>query len=716
MAESGDLFRRIRGRDGFATVAHDLFSTTPNPSPCSYSGSAKRLRIGDAIPAAVVAEEDRHDLVDSLSEEILFLILDRLESDPLDKKSFSLVCRSFYAAESRHRRALTPLRSDLLPAALARYPLASRLDLSLCPRITDAALASVSGALRSSLRSIDLSRSRGFSQAGIGNLAVNCAALVEINLSNATDLSDAAAAAIGRSRNLERLWLARCKMVTDMGIGCIAVGCQKLRLLCLKWCLGISDLGVGLVAVKCKRLRSLDLSFMPITKKCLPAVLQLPDLEDLALVGCLSIDDEGLLSLKQECKSLQVLDMSNCQHVSHAAFSSVLNKAPGLRQMSLAYNCLVTHSLASSLQKLSKLRCIRLDGSEVTTAGLGTIANSCKSLRELSLSKCSGVTDEGLSSIVMKHKGLVKLDVTCCRNITDFSLASITSSCNSLTSLRMESCTLVSKEGLRLIGQHCHLLEELDLTDNDLDDEGLRAISGCQKLCILKIGICLKIRDEGLIHVAKSCSKLQEIDLYRSIGITDTGVMAIARGFPLLQTINLAYCTGITDDSLRSLSKCSNLYTLEIRGCPQVSSLGLATIAVGCQKLTNLDIKKCYHVNDAGILFLACFSQNLRQINLSYCSVTDVGLLALASVSCLQNMTILHLGRLTPSGLAAALLACGGLTKVKLHSSFKPLVPKPLLKHIEARGCVFQWRDKPFQVELEPSEVWKQHSQEMHVE
>lgn len=43
-----------------------------------------------------------------------------------------------------------------------------------------------------------------------------------------------------------------------------------------------------------------------ITKKCLPAVLQLPHLEDLALVGCLSIDDEGLISLKQECKSLQV--------------------------------------------------------------------------------------------------------------------------------------------------------------------------------------------------------------------------------------------------------------------------------------------------------------------------------------------------------------------------------------------------------------------------
>ncbi|URE44519.1 Leucine Rich Repeat family protein [Musa troglodytarum] len=679
MVKSRDLCRGIDRSDGFATLTLDLFSGSPNPNPCSYSRSAKRVRVSCASPAAAAAGENRSNLFDSLSEEVLFLILDRLESDPLDKKSFSLVCRSFYAAESRHRRALTPLRSGLLPAALARYPSVSRLDLSLCPSVTDAALASVGGALRSSLRSINLSRSRGFSYAGIESIAVNCAALVEINLSNATDLSDAAAAAIGRARNLEKLWLARCKMVTDMGIGCIAVGCQKLRLLCLKWCLGISDLGVGLVAVKCKRLRSLDLSFVPITEKCLPAVLQLPHLEDLALVGCLSIDDEGLMSVKQESKSLQV-----------------------------------THSLASSLQKLCNLQSIKLDGCEVTTSGLKTMANSCRSLGELSLSKCSGVTDEGLSFIVTKHKGLGKLDVTCCRNITDLSLASITSSCTSLANLSMESCILVSREGFRLIGQRCHLLEELDLTDNDLDDEGLRAISGCHNLCVLKIGICLKISDEGLIHVAKGCPNLQELDLYRSVGITDIGVMAIARGCPLLQIINLSYCTEVTDHSLRSLSKCSNLNTLEIRGC-QVSSSGLAIIAVGCRKLTKLDIKKCYYVDDAGMLLLARFSQNLRQINLSYCSVTDVGLLALASVSCLQNMTILHSGGLTSNGLAAILVACGGLTKVKLHSSFKPLIPKPILEHVEARGCVFQWRDKPFQVELEPSEVWKQQSQEMHV-
>lgn len=61
-------------------------------------------------------------------------------------------------------------------------------------------------------------------------------------------------------------------------------------------------------------------------------------------------------------------------------------------------------------------------------------------------------------------------------------------------------------------------------------------------------------------------------------------------------------------------------------------------------------------------------------------------------------MTILHLKGLTPSGLAAALLACGGLIKVKLQSSFKTVLPQRLVEHLEARGCVFHWRDKVLQV------------------
>lgn len=217
---------------------------------------------------------------------------------------------------------------------------------------------------------------------------------------------------------------------------------------------------------------------------------------------------------------------------------------------------------------------------------------------------------------------------------------------------------------------------------------------------------------------------------FRSTGITDLGISAVCRGCPDLEMINTAYCTSISDSSLFSLSKCSNLKILEIRGCLLVTSIGLAAIAMNCKKLSRLDIKKCYNIDDSGMIPLAHFSQNLRQvfssfltflgnikmqesfseilmvlcflpslqINLSYSSVTDVGLLSLAGISCLQSFTVLHLQGLVPGGLAAALLACGGLTKVKLHLSLRSLLPEPLIRHVEARGCVFEWRDKVFQV------------------
>jgi F-box/leucine-rich repeat protein 2/20 len=61
-------------------------------------------------------------------------------------------------------------------------------------------------------------------------------------------------------------------------------------------------------------------------------------------------------------------------------------------------------------------------------------------------------------------------------------------------------------------------------------------------------------------------------------------------------------------------------------------------------------------------------------------------------------MTIVHLAGMTPNGLMAALMVCGGLTKVKLHKAFKPMMPLHMLKNVEARGCSFQWINKPFKV------------------
>lgn len=179
-----------------------------------------------------------------------------------------------------------------------------------------------------------------------------------------------------------------------------------------------------------------------------------------------------------------------------------------------------------------------------TSSGLKAIGNSCASLKELNLSKCAAVTDESISFLVQTHKELEKLDITCCGKITHASIYDITNLCSRLTSLRMESCSLVSTDAFWFIGK-CQLLEELDVTDTDIDDEGcisnlniynswnktslpsvhdlclliccvgLKSISGCTKLSSLKLGICLRITDNGLKHIARCCSELKNLDLYR---------------------------------------------------------------------------------------------------------------------------------------------------------------------------------------------------------
>ena len=110
------------------------------------------------------------------------------------------------------------------------------------------------------------------------------------------------------------------------------------------------------------------------------------------------------------------------------------------------------------------------------------------------------------------------------------------------------------------------------------------------------------------------CNQLKLFTLFRCTGITDSGILAIARGCPGLEMINIAYCKEITDYSLMLFSKCTKLNTIECRGCPHITSLGLATIAAGCKQLTKLDIKKCYKIDDTGMIPLAHFSQNLKQV------------------------------------------------------------------------------------------------------
>ena len=165
---------------------------------------------------------------------------------------------------------------------------------------------------------------------------------------------------------------------------------------------------------------------------------------------------------------------------------------------SLAYCIPVTNALLVSFHKYDSLQLIRFDGCEISRSGLNSIGKSCKSLRELSLSKCNGLTDEGISALVGGCRGLKMLDITCCRDLTDVAITAVATSCGDFSCLKMESCALVIDTSLNILGDRCPLLELIDLTDCSVSNTGLKSISGCTGLTTLKLGLCENISNEGL--------------------------------------------------------------------------------------------------------------------------------------------------------------------------------------------------------------------------
>ncbi|GAA0184430.1 hypothetical protein LIER_31718 [Lithospermum erythrorhizon] len=94
-----------------------------------------------------------------------------------------------HCIETLHRKKLKPLCIELISRTMKRYPNVQNVDFTNCPRVENDELISVSDAYKDTLRSINVSKSKLFTHVCLSSLA-------ELDLSNATELTDLAAANI----------------------------------------------------------------------------------------------------------------------------------------------------------------------------------------------------------------------------------------------------------------------------------------------------------------------------------------------------------------------------------------------------------------------------------------------------------------------------------------------------------------------------------------
>ncbi|XP_061141825.1 NACHT, LRR and PYD domains-containing protein 3-like [Syngnathus typhle] len=227
-----------------------------------------------------------------------------------------------------------------------------------------------------------------------------------------------------------------------------------------------------------------------------------------------TLHDDGLEALaaglaKPQC-TLQVLRLHRCQlsKKSCEALASVLGLPGSLRELDLSFNDLCDHgleALAAGLAKpqctLQDLRLMRCKLSKKSCEALASVLSSSRTLNHLNLSG-NDFHDHGLEALAA---GLAKPQCT-------------------LQVLRLQSCKLSKKscEALASVLSSPGSLRELNLSSNDLCDDGLEALAvGLAKpQCTLQvIGLeCCKIGTRGYVSLAKALwsnpSHLQQLYLW----------------------------------------------------------------------------------------------------------------------------------------------------------------------------------------------------------
>ena len=69
----------------------------------------------------------------------------------------------------------------------------------------------------------------------------------------------------------------------------------------------------------------------------------------------------------------------------------------------------------------------------------------------------------------------------------------------------------------------------------------------------------------------------------------------------------------------------------------------------------------------------------------------------MASMSCIQDMKLVHMKHVTDACFAKTLLACGSLKKVKLLDGLRMTLSSNVIRQITNRGTRLRWMDKPYE-------------------
>lgn len=192
--------------------------------------------------------------------------------------------------------------------------------------------------------------------------------------------------------------------------------------------------------------------------------------------------------------------------------------------------------------------------------------------------------------VIKKCPHLICLDISRSEAFSDF----LTEIPSELQQLEAASCSWLNNETFMKLIQICPNLDTLVLTSNvKIDFEGWGALNKLEKLRNLNLSRCPQIRDEELRIILQACKELIIFNLEDCRAISDDGFLDLPKYNANFTHLNLAR-TAISDQPLIEIgARCSDLITLNLTRCENLTSIGILTLVKNAQNLKELNVTNC---------------------------------------------------------------------------------------------------------------------------
>ncbi|KAF7817939.1 F-box/LRR-repeat protein 3 isoform X1 [Senna tora] len=451
--------------------------------------------------------------------------------------------------------------------------------------------------------------------------------------------------------NIETLDLSVCPRIDDGAVSVLlsqgSLNWTKgLRKLVLCRVTGLGYWGLELLIRACPLLDAIDVSHCwRYGDREAAALSRATRLRELKMDKCLGVTDVGLAKIAVRCSKLESLSLKWCLEISDLGIDLLCKKCLDLKILDISYLKVTSESL-HSIASLPKLELLAMAGcSFVDDAGLRFLEKGCRLLKAIDVSRCDCISSSGLTSIVSGHSGLVQIDAGYCFLELSLPLVQCLKNLKNLSTIRIDGVQ-VSDVALHIIGTNCKSLVEIGLIKCiGVTNMGImQLVSGrdsCPNLICLKLESCDMVTEKSLYHLGSNCLLLEELDLTE--------------------------CSGINDRALKYLSRCSELLTLKLGLCTNISDIGLAYIACNFPKMMELDLYRCACIGDDGLAALASGCKKLIKLNVSYCNrITDRGMENISYLGELSDLEMRGLVNITSMGIKNVAVNCKRLADLDM--------------------------------------------------